>query len=80
MKPSTGYDILILMTLIFELILEDEENQIRGVIHLADARGIRPPLFTMFTPQYQFRIGKNSEVCHVTKIALIFFYLCSFIL
>lgn len=62
MSPSAGYDVLILMTLMFELVLEDEENQIRGVVHLADARGIRPPLFTIFSPQFQFRIGKNTEV------------------
>jgi hypothetical protein len=62
MLPSSGYDMLTLMTLMFELILNDEENQIRGVIHLVDARAIRPQHFTMFSPQFQFRIGKNSEV------------------
>lgn len=65
MLPTCGFDILTLMTLVFELILDDEENQIRGIIHLADARGIHPAHFTVFTPQYQFRVGKNSEVSHV---------------
>ena len=68
MSPSAGYDVLILMTLVYELVLEDEENQIRGVVHLADARGIRPPHFTIFSPQFQFRIGKNTEVCEAGSI------------
>lgn len=68
MNPSVGFDVLILMTLMFELLLEDEENQIRGVVHLADARGIRPPHFTIFSPQFQFRIGKNTEVCRASFI------------
>ncbi|KAG5670107.1 hypothetical protein PVAND_000390 [Polypedilum vanderplanki] len=60
-SPSVGYDVLILLSLVYELVLEDEENQIRGVIHLADAQNIRMPHFTVFSPQYSFRVGKNTE-------------------
>lgn len=62
MSPTIGYDILTLMTLAYDLIFEDEENQIRGVVHVSDAKGIRMSHFTVFTPQYSFRIGKNTEV------------------
>lgn len=62
-KSSTvGYDVLILLSLVYELVLEDEENQIRGIVHLADAKNIRMPHFTVFSAQKSFRIGKNTEV------------------
>jgi hypothetical protein len=61
-SPTVGYDVLILMTLVYEYLLEDEENQIRGVIHLADAKNIRMPHFTVFSPQFMCRVGKNTEV------------------
>lgn len=63
MLPTIGYDVLILMTVMFELVCDNEEDQIRGVVHLTDARGIKPPHFTVFSPQFQFRIGKNTEAC-----------------
>jgi hypothetical protein len=64
MSPSCGYDILTITTLAYELIFDDEENQIRGCVHVADAKGIRMPHFTVFSPQYSFRVGKNTEVSH----------------
>lgn len=65
MLPTIGYDVLILMTVMFELVCDNEEDQIRGIVHLTDARGIKPPHFTVFSPQFQFRIGKNTEVCAI---------------
>lgn len=62
MAPTIGYDVLTLMTLVFELVLEEEENQIKGVVHVSDCKGIRMSHFTVFSPQYSFRIGKNTEV------------------
>jgi hypothetical protein len=62
MSPTCGFDILTITTLAYELIFDDEENQIRGCVHLADAKGIRMPHFTVFSPQYSFRVGKNTEV------------------
>lgn len=62
MSPTVGCDVLTLMTLAYDLIFEDEENQIRGVVHVSDAKGIRMSHFTVFSPQYSFRIGKNTEV------------------
>jgi hypothetical protein len=62
MSPSVGYDVLILTQIAYEIVFREEENQIAGVVHLADAKGIRPPHFTVFSPQYSFRVGKNTEV------------------
>lgn len=62
MSPTVGFDVLSLMTMAFDMICTDEENQIRGVVHLTDAKGIRMSHFTVFSPQYSFRVGKNTEV------------------
>lgn len=61
-SATVGHDILSLMTTVFETVLENEENQIKGVVHLADAKNILMPHFTIFSPQYMFRVGKNTEV------------------
>lgn len=62
MARNIGYDVLTLMSLAFDMAMEDEENQIRGVVHLSDAKGIRMAHFTVFSPQFMFRVGKNTEV------------------
>lgn len=62
MAPNIGHDVLILMTLAFDLMMEDEVNQIRGIVHLSDSKGIRIPHFTVFSPQFMFRVGKHTEV------------------
>lgn len=62
MAATIGYDVLTLNTVLFDMLLDDEEDQIRGVVHIADAKGVRMPHFTVFTPQHSFRIGKNTEV------------------
>ena len=62
MKPGVGNDVLNLSMLVYELLQDDEETQIKGVVHLSDAKGIRMPHFTIYSPQHSFRIGKNTEV------------------
>lgn len=62
MCPTIGYDVMSLMTLVYDILFEEEENQIKGVVHLADAKGVKMPHFTVFSPTYSFRIGKNTEV------------------
>lgn len=42
--------------------MEDEENQIRGFVHVVDATGITLPYMTIFTPREAMRIVKNAEV------------------
>ena len=61
-SPTVGYDILILTTLVYEYLLEDEENQIRGVVHIGDAKNLGMSHFTIFSPQFMCRVGKNTEV------------------
>lgn len=62
MADNIGFDVMNLFAMVFELILMDEENQIKGVVHVADAKGLGMAHFTVFSPQYSVRIGKNSEV------------------
>lgn len=45
--------------------MEDEENQIRGVVHIVDAAGVNLPYMTIFTPKEAARIVKNAEVYHL---------------
>lgn len=73
-SPTVGYDVLTLMTLVYELVYADEENQIRGVVHVSDAKGLKMSHFTVFSPQYSFRVGKNTEVGkHVITIVKLCF-------
>lgn len=61
-SPTVAKDLLLLKAMIFEVILEDEENQIRGVIHIGDLKNLGMPHVTIYTPQRLCRIGKNTEV------------------
>lgn len=45
----------------FETMLEDEENQIRGCVHIIDASGMGLSFVTVLTPQETYRITKNVE-------------------
>ena len=61
-SPTDGHDSITLQTSSFETFLQGEENQIRGIVHVSDVSGLGLQHLTMFTPQYYFRIGKNTEV------------------
>lgn len=61
-SPTVGCDIMTIHTLIYDVLMQDEENQIRGIVHMADVAGLQPSHFTIFPPKYSFRIGKNTEV------------------
>ncbi|CAO1428345.1 unnamed protein product [Diamesa hyperborea] len=60
-SPTVGCDIMTIHTLVYDVLMQDEENQIRGVVHVADVAGLQPSHFTIFSPKYSFRIGKNTE-------------------
>lgn len=60
--PNIARDAQVLSLMVYEAVLEDEENQIRGVVHLVDLKNIRMPHVTMYTPQHLCRLGKNTEV------------------
>ena len=62
MLASIGSDVMCLTSLIFDLLCADEENQIKGVVYISDTRGVKMPHFTVFSPQYYFRVGKSAEV------------------
>lgn len=46
---------------LYETLLEDEENQVNGIIHIADASKCGFPLLTLFTPKEAARLAKNGE-------------------
>ena len=48
--------------IIYETLMEDEENQVRGFVHFADGAGVSFPYLTLFTPKEAVRIVKNGEV------------------
>lgn len=48
--------------MVYETLMEDEENQIRGYVHLVDVTGVTLPYMTLFTPKEAVRIVKNAEV------------------
>lgn len=62
MLASIGADVMALTSLVFDLLCADEVNQIKGVVYISDTRGVKMPHFTVFSPQYYFRVGKSAEV------------------
>jgi hypothetical protein len=42
--------------------MEDEENQIKGFVHVADSSGMGFNYMTIFTPHEAYRLGRNLEV------------------
>ncbi|BES98610.1 CRAL_TRIO_N [Nesidiocoris tenuis] len=47
--------------IVYETLMEDEENQVRGFVHYADGAGVSLPYLTLFTPKEAVRIVKNGE-------------------
>lgn len=68
MLASIGSDVMALTSLVLDLLCADEENQIKGCVYVADAKGVKMPHFTVFTPQYYFRVGKTAEVSDFSSI------------
>lgn len=50
------------MGVCYETLMEDEEVQVRGLVHFADGCGVGFPHMTLFTPREAVRIVKNGEV------------------
>lgn len=48
--------------LAYETLLETEEDQLRGFVHIVDAAGLNLSYMTIFTPKEAMRIVKNAEV------------------
>lgn len=47
--------------IVYETLMEDEENQVRGFVHVIDSSHMGFNYLTIFTPQEAYRIGKNME-------------------
>lgn len=45
----------------YETLMENEENQIRGFVHMTDCSGLALKHMTLFTPKEAVRIVKNGE-------------------
>ena len=60
--PTIGNDVLTLTTMVFETLLEDEENQIRGLTYIGDVSGVQLSLTQIFSIEIMYKFGKNVEV------------------
>lgn len=58
----TNADMCRLHGIVYETLMEDEENQIRGYVHFADGQGVGFSYLTLFTIKEAVRIVKNGEV------------------
>ncbi|BES98611.1 CRAL_TRIO_N [Nesidiocoris tenuis] len=57
----TNRDMIRVHGVVYETLMEDEENQVRGFVHFADCSGVTLPFLTLFTPKEAVRIVKNGE-------------------
>lgn len=58
---SIGSEGLTLGTMVMETLLDDEENQIRGLVYVADVSGIQLSHYQIFPLDIWFKFGKNIE-------------------
>ena len=62
MDKFTPGDMTRIHGIVYETLMEDEENQVRGFVHFADGSGVGFAYLTLFTIREAFRIVKNGEV------------------
>ncbi|CAO1428131.1 unnamed protein product [Diamesa hyperborea] len=60
-SPTLGFDVLTLQTLTYETLLENEENQVRGIVHVGNVQGCGMRHFAVFSPQFLYQLSKNTE-------------------
>lgn len=58
---TIGSEGLTLGTMIFETLFDDEENQIKGFVYIADVSGIQISHYHIFPLDIWFKFGKNIE-------------------
>lgn len=61
-NKNMNYNILRAIGSVIETLLEEEENQIRGISHVIDLSGLGLNYLTVFTPSQVMRLFKNAEV------------------
>lgn len=59
---DVGNTFLTLSTMFFEALLDDEENQIRGLNYIGDVTGLQLGHVNMFPLEVAYKFGKNVEV------------------
>lgn len=57
----TNADMCRIHGIVYETLMEDEENQVRGFVHFADGAGVGFAHLTLFTIKEAVRIVKNGE-------------------
>ncbi|XP_017770676.1 PREDICTED: alpha-tocopherol transfer protein-like [Nicrophorus vespilloides] len=57
----TNADMCRIHGVVYETLMEDEENQVRGYVHFADGQGVGFAYLTLFTIKEAVRIVKNGE-------------------
>jgi hypothetical protein len=65
---DVGNAFLTLSTFFFETLLDNEENQIRGVNYLGDVTGLQLGHVNIFPLEVAYKFGKNVEVSHRAKV------------
>lgn len=61
LNKYTNVDLINVHAVVYETLLENEENQVNGVIHIADGSKCGFQFLTLFTPKEATRITKNGE-------------------
>lgn len=56
-----NYDMIKVHGIVYESLMENEENQIHGFVHIIDSSSMGFNYLTIFTPHEAYRIGKNLE-------------------
>ncbi|KAK9738805.1 CRAL/TRIO domain [Popillia japonica] len=57
----TNADMCRIHGIVYETLMEEEENQVHGYVHFADGQGVGFPYLTLFTIKEAVRIVKNGE-------------------
>jgi hypothetical protein len=70
LEEFTQGDMCRIHGIVYETLMEDEENQIRGFVHFADGQGVGFSYLTLFTIKEAVRIVKNGEVSKLLLLNL----------
>lgn len=65
LNKFTNGDMCRIHGIVYETLMEDEENQVRGFVHFADGQGVGFAYLTLFTIKEAVRIVKNGEVLKI---------------
>lgn len=57
-----NYEMIKIHGIVYESLMEDEDNQIHGFVHIIDSTGLGFHYLTLFSPHEAYRIGRNLEV------------------